>query len=229
MDRYTEALARYPEAKISYVGHSNGTYLLAKALELYPCCRFNNVVFAGSVVRREYNWQTLLETNRVNAVLNFVASRDWVVAFIPKLFQLLRWSDLGSAGHDGFGSKKRSDHKFELKEDSKGVYQAIFVRGGHGAGIREPVWELIADFVLNGSVRTDNFPLEIAEGKQARWIDYPSRLIDLLWLATAVGVFFAGRYLYLAVATISDPSLAYVVGFSTALFLMVLWLIVTRI
>ena len=34
MDRYTEVVARYPNATVSYIGHSNGTYLLAKALEL---------------------------------------------------------------------------------------------------------------------------------------------------------------------------------------------------
>jgi hypothetical protein len=32
MDQYTEARVRYPNAKFSYVGHSNGTYLVARAL-----------------------------------------------------------------------------------------------------------------------------------------------------------------------------------------------------
>lgn len=44
MDRYTEAKAAYPDAEISYVGHSNGTYLLAKALSDYPACSFKHVV-----------------------------------------------------------------------------------------------------------------------------------------------------------------------------------------
>ena len=32
MDQYTMALAKYPNAKFSFVGHSNGTYLLASAM-----------------------------------------------------------------------------------------------------------------------------------------------------------------------------------------------------
>jgi hypothetical protein len=40
MDRYTEARARYPYATFHYVGHSNGTYLAAAALQLYPAARF---------------------------------------------------------------------------------------------------------------------------------------------------------------------------------------------
>ena len=78
MDQYTEALARYPRASFSFVGHSNGTYLLAKALELYPCCVFENVIFAGSVVRRSYDWSRFIEAEprRINALLNLVATSD---------------------------------------------------------------------------------------------------------------------------------------------------------
>lgn len=84
MDRYTEARATYPTAKFHFVGHSNGTYLLAKALHDYPSIRFNQVVFAGSVVQRNYQWHKFIP-HRVKSVLNFVATADWVVAFFPKL------------------------------------------------------------------------------------------------------------------------------------------------
>ncbi len=33
MDEYAQALAMYPKAEFSFIGHSNGTYLLAKALQ----------------------------------------------------------------------------------------------------------------------------------------------------------------------------------------------------
>jgi len=56
MDRYAEARACYPRAVFHYVGHSNGTYLAAQALRDYPAARFTNIVFAGSVVRRDYDW-----------------------------------------------------------------------------------------------------------------------------------------------------------------------------
>jgi hypothetical protein len=44
MDQYVEARVLYPNAEFAYVGHSNGTYLLAHAFEIYPDCRFSRCV-----------------------------------------------------------------------------------------------------------------------------------------------------------------------------------------
>ena len=57
MDQYTQNLAKYPnsDGRISYIGHSNGTYILASALDRYPSLRVNQIVFAGSVVRTDYD------------------------------------------------------------------------------------------------------------------------------------------------------------------------------
>jgi predicted alpha/beta hydrolase family esterase len=44
MDEYTENLARYPHAEVfDFVGHSNGTYILASALERYSTLKVRNV------------------------------------------------------------------------------------------------------------------------------------------------------------------------------------------
>src|SRR5262249_17192292 len=52
MDQYTETLAKYPNARTrDFIGHSNGTYLLATALESYKSMKIRRVAFAGSVVR----------------------------------------------------------------------------------------------------------------------------------------------------------------------------------
>jgi hypothetical protein len=127
------AHARYPNAKLSYIGHSNGTYLLAKALEVYAEVeqfKFDRVVFAGSVVRSDYDW----DKKRVTSVLNLVANRDWVVAFFPQMFELIPIQDLGSAGHNGF---------------SRVEYNREYADGGHGAGIQNTFWDPIANFILN--------------------------------------------------------------------------------
>ena len=134
MDRYAEARARYPNAKFHYVGHSNGTYLAARALLKYPAARFERVVFAGSVVRRDYKWLGLIE------VRNYVATRDWVVALFPKGLQLWRRFDLGSAGHDGF------DQASELGS----VRNVKYIVGGHSAGHEEAHWDDIAHFIVTG-------------------------------------------------------------------------------
>jgi hypothetical protein len=136
MDQYVEACALYPNARFSFVGHSNGTYLLASALRDYRCCRFNRVLFAGSVVRRQYDWDRYIARGQVQEVANYVATADWVVAFFPKALQTLGIQDLGSAGHDGFRSAA--------------VSQVSFVKGAHSAAIQEDNWDAIADFILSG-------------------------------------------------------------------------------
>jgi pimeloyl-ACP methyl ester carboxylesterase len=107
MDEYTETLARYPRAqRIDFVGHSNGTYLLASALEQYSALKVNRVVFAGSVVRRDFDWASIFERKQVQDVQNYVARDDWVVALFPRFFEQrpLRFlgNDVGSAGFNGF-------------------------------------------------------------------------------------------------------------------------------
>jgi pimeloyl-ACP methyl ester carboxylesterase len=83
MDQYVEAKALYPSARFAYMGHSNGTYLLARALRDYKACRFERVVFAGSVVRTDYDWQTPVQSGQVEGILNYIATADWVVAIFP--------------------------------------------------------------------------------------------------------------------------------------------------
>lgn len=151
MDQYTEALACYPNATaIHFVGHSNGTYCLADALRRYPCCHFDNVVFAGSVVRTTYPWREVLRPygpqdpkrrqGTVGRVLNIVATGDWVVAGFPNLFE--RWfpiQRLGGAGHFGF------------RDTGANMYELDYAKGGHSAGIEEPLWDDLANFTLDGT------------------------------------------------------------------------------
>lgn len=138
MDQYIENSALYPKAKFSFIGHSNGTYLLAKALTDYPACRFENIVLAGSVVHSRYNWHSLIQQKRIKSIYNFVATDDWVVGIFPKTFQTLRLQDLGSGGYDGF---ECLDDKTQFK----------CIEGGHSAAIEEHVWDEIAHIAIHGT------------------------------------------------------------------------------
>jgi hypothetical protein len=151
MDQYTENLALYPNADFSFVGHSNGTYLLAKALEDYPSCHFKHVVFAGSVVQTRYDWTRMIEEKRVRAILNYVATRDLTVAMGPKAFEMLHLQDLGSAGHDGFRIGTWETESSEGKARG-GQFQIRYIRGGHSAAVKEVNWDAIAAFVVDGTV-----------------------------------------------------------------------------
>ena len=182
MDRYTEAKAQYPNADLSYVGHSNGTYLAAAALQNYPAARFKRIVFAGSVVPRDYDWASLCgtsgaktETPRVEAVLNYVASADWVVALFPKGFEpFRRWMGLGSAGHSGFDQFRR--------KTTDALQEVHYVRGAHGAGVEESQWDDIAHFIVNGRLQSPHDQDKDYAKRQSFWVRYLLGPFATLWL-----------------------------------------------
>jgi hypothetical protein len=134
-----------PTPPFIFFGHSNGTYCLAKALALYTCCRFSRVAFAGSVVPQSFDWKKYAGLGQVHQVLNFTATTDWVVAGFPRLFEWLRLSDLGSAGHNGFCNKEK---------DTRWVANRGYARGGHGAATAEEWWDYIAEFLYPGQDAT---------------------------------------------------------------------------
>ena len=185
MDQYAENLVLYPNAEFSFVGHSNGTYLLAQALKEYQCCEFKRIVFAGSVVPKEYDWYKYIhEEKRVKLVLNYVATFDWVVAIFPNFLHFIQ-RDLGSAGHDGFNAgfnirpttqqklkrkimllfrrfvrklRKELSSRFHICKRTKKIWEVHnikYVKGQHGAALNEYHWDAIAKFIVNDSL---NFP-----------------------------------------------------------------------
>lgn len=220
MDKYTGALAQYPNASFSYVGHSNGTYLLAKALELYSCCRFKNVVFAGSVVRRKFNWEHLIiKEKRVEALLNFVASRDWVVAIFPNFFQKTKLQDMGSAGHDGFDDFERF----------KGIYQIEYIKGGHSAAVEEEVWDQIASFIINGRLENKK-EVEQVKG-QGVFIKFLGVFPFVGWavIILIVGIIIVAIYFLMNISI--THSLVFrerLKGAITVIYMLILWLILTK-
>lgn len=171
MDRYTENKALYPNAKFSFFGHSNGTYLLAKALTEYPACKFEHVAFAGSVVNRDFDWYKLINNKQVKEILNYVATNDWVVAIFPKFFQTMRIQDLGSAGYDGF-SKVSAPH----------IEQVEYIVGKHSAALVEDNWNAIANFIIGGHNYKHSSPPTLIRQKRSGLLNFLSFISPLIWL-----------------------------------------------
>jgi pimeloyl-ACP methyl ester carboxylesterase len=148
MEHYLLARAQYPKGRISYIGHSNGTYLPASALELYPSCRFKHLGLAGSVIRSNFPWDNFLPENgsepdemaRVERVCNFVGSDDLVVAGFPSIFEMLPFTDLGGAGHRGFQQARPGL-----------VTNFCYASGGHSAALAEIFWDSLGDFIISGT------------------------------------------------------------------------------
>lgn len=137
LDQYVKAKSLYPNAQFSYVGHSNGTYLLAKALTLCPSLVVPRVIFAGSVVRTDFDWQRFISRRQIHSVLNYVATRDWVVAVFPNGLQAMG-QDVGGAGHRGF-------------QTQSGVTDLRYVSGSHSAALGPRRWREMAAFVIDAN------------------------------------------------------------------------------
>lgn len=171
MDQVTELRARFPNLKeIHFIGHSNGTEVLASALATYRTLKVGRVVFAGSVVRRDFEWSRY--SGRIGQVRNYVASSDWVVALFPRLFEIPGFRslnpDLGSAGYNGFedGFVKNGETQF--------------IAGGHKAALDPRNIRSIVAFILKGErVDVD----ELIVSKHPPLLDYASRLCWVIWLA----------------------------------------------
>jgi pimeloyl-ACP methyl ester carboxylesterase len=174
MDQYVEAKVLYPNAAFGYVGHSNGTYLLARAFEVYPACRFEHVVFAGSVVRKNYDWQKPIRHGQVNAILNYVATADWVVAWFPGALEILGLQDVGTAGHNGFS-------QVATERGETALFKRQFLPGTHGAALAENNWDDIAHFIVNGKPSPRSaIPLS---DRRDRWVAAVGAVAPLLWIA----------------------------------------------
>lgn len=71
-----EASQRPPRPDI--IAHSFGTHLLSMVLTDpdFGDLKFGRIITAGSVIRPDFDWDSLIENGRVEAVLNHVAGKD---------------------------------------------------------------------------------------------------------------------------------------------------------
>jgi pimeloyl-ACP methyl ester carboxylesterase len=208
MDEYTEVRARYPNARdIHFFGHSNGTYLLAAALEDYPSLQIGRVAFGGSVVGKRYNWAPLFEQRRVESVRNYVAADDWVVALFPRFFEprLMRWvfaNDLGSAGFNGF------------EPESANVQNVRFLEGGHGAF--ETRTREISRFLLSNDRTIEPPPRQARAGVLKQGSSWATWFF--VWPVLGIVLAFVGWHV---VMSATEPRWPFVMGYvSLVLFIL---------
>ena len=188
MDQYTQAKAKYPSLEhVDYVGHSNGTYILASALEKYRELEVRNVFFAGSVVPMHYGWQEKITNRQVlGRIWNICADFDWVVAIFPQFFQQLSdrlgnprtdLLDIGAAGFRGF-------EKDIVSEDI--LRNQKYVSGSHFAAFDASVehrLNAIVDFVTTDDPqRLAAAYASLHETSTDGWLGFVTHLSWLIWL-----------------------------------------------
>ena len=219
MDQVTELTARFPNLQdIHFIGHSNGTYVLASALDKYRTLRVKHVVLAGSVVRTDFNWDKF--ASRVTGVRNYVGSKDCVVGFLPRLFELpfFRFCnrDIGSAGFNGFESG------FVREMETR------FIRGGHGAALVPANVPSIVDFVIEG-IKNDNSAIFVS--RRPGWMQLASNTCWLIWLvgvATIAVVFWKAPAIAFALMHLTGWNPLQTVWLDWAIrigYVLILWLL----
>lgn len=174
MDEYTEALAKAGHPlPTHFVGHSNGTHLLAEALHRYATVNFDRVALMGSVVPSHFRWDRYADAGRVKTIRNDRGRSDFVVGVFPGFLQRLgtvipvEWfKDVGDGGFRGFRHPAR--HHAEH----------FYLKGGHAAAYRnDKNLESIADFIVSGQLRK---PRSLRK-KPSFFADYVSRLNWVVW------------------------------------------------
>jgi hypothetical protein len=139
----------------------------------------DRVVFAGSVVRRDFDWESMKRSKRVRGVRNYVATADWVIGFFPYFFELLNYSDIGGAGLLGFTSGEAEEVRY--------------VVGEHGAAIESQNLGDMAQFLIG----PEDVPVSRTKlsGSQNGFVLTVARICWVIWLALAIILTYCGYIL----------------------------------
>ena len=141
LEMYLTLKVHYPKSDISFVGHSNGTYLAVQAMKLCKSVRFKRMYFAGSVVRTDFNWCDHDEQVS-EKVVNVVNSNDFVISTSPGFIEDLGWSFLNIGGAGQLGFKKEC---LTSKVENFGPFAR-----GHSGAISRDYWPAISAFINGG-------------------------------------------------------------------------------
>jgi CheY-like chemotaxis protein len=93
-------LNKYPEAKVTFVAHSFGTYIVAMFLKLLPVdadFTVERIIFVSSVLKDSFDWNEIKKTTPIGSIINECGYKDNVL-LLSRYF----CRGLGMAGRSGF-------------------------------------------------------------------------------------------------------------------------------
>ena len=130
IQEYRDLRLRYPQASISVIAHSFGTYALTKALE-EPDLVFDRVIFCGSIAPESFRVTRYRAQLGRDPILNDCGTHD----ILPVLAKSSSWG-YGATGTFGFGAVGIRDrfskfsHSTYFKREFVRDYWAPFLRDG---------------------------------------------------------------------------------------------------
>lgn len=203
LDQYTREVCRHPAASFHFIGHSNGTYILGRAMTDVQAVRFRRVYLAGSVLPADYPWTRLLDTGRIEAIRSDRGRRDMPVALLAQGLRGFGMRDVGAGGFEGFT---------ELNQPN--AIQWPYFPGGHGAPLAtdERVAN-VASYITKGSAERPEGLIDDSGGALA----VASRMSPLLLVA-----FTAALLIAITVALLNPTPLTVIVSVVAGLALLAL-------
>lgn len=216
---YANVCALYPKAKISFVGHSNGTYLGAEALQC-ESLTYETMVLAGSVVRRDF-WNNPKKgrawRSRVKRVFNFRSVDDIIVGLLPGGLEVIpvlgNRMNVGGAGAYGFHWLTGGRKSWKSSKDTQTgivtdpmdrvgdfVLTQRFIQGGHGAAIKPDTWDQLAESLLSGAPPGGKGHLEPIQEKHRIW-RFANNFTKSTWVLRAI----VGTLVYGALLICASP------------------------
>jgi hypothetical protein len=120
-----------PSRPPDVIAHSFGAWLVGHSLRQNPDIRVGRIIMAGSVLRPDFDWRTVIDRGQAEAVLNHYGCRDlW--AFVSEFFI----PDSGPAGFSGFASCAGVFNRPE-----PGFRHITFFQRGHISTVHRTLWQ----------------------------------------------------------------------------------------
>jgi hypothetical protein len=142
VERFKEELeylaSKHPGCVITLIGHSFGTYLIAKSLESISQSAtpaFDRIILCGSVLKASYNWENVIKRHKIKNILNDCSLNDF-----PLILSQLVALGLGMAGRVGF-KRKYGD-----------ILENRYIKGGHSDFFSDETFGQWERFIKKGTI-----------------------------------------------------------------------------
>ena len=214
--------AEYPEAKVSIIGQSQGSYAAGTLTQRFAALSFENVVLAGSLLPHTFPWGSIIKAGGAKRVVNLRARADIVSGILASAFQFmtgympllgrLRLFQIGDSGFNGFawvnndmgeiaGLDGGHDYFFESRKAIR--FAVAFALQGSPVKTAETTAR-----TLFGEISADTHPQDVLESSAGIDSDFKGGRPALVALANqfawvgGIGIFLvlAGFFTILAAA-----------------------------
>ncbi len=174
-----------PEGKPDVVAHSYGTFLLSEIIKdpSYQDIKLGRIILVGSIIRPDYDWQSIIQSKRVEQVMCHHSKKDHIV---PLAHYTIPGS--GPSGKIGFNDTIHVHHHQEKDYGHSSYFEAENLNS-----IFPNVWKKFL---------TAANPIPAIRSGQKKWqpsmmrfISHPLKLLILLGLLAALALLLVSAYL----------------------------------